>query len=104
MLIFNITLMTEKSVGDAVLRQLYTFTETFNTNSTNVKIQLLEMPESQHDAYTYCLQLLGEEQNDMNNSFDKEVVPLIEKFKIEFPNQVMHFSSLMKVLTSPNSL
>lgn len=99
MYIFNISLVTEKAAGQQVLEELLTYTRSFDTKNSEVKIQLLEVPESQHEGYTYCLQLLADTESQIDRFFDEEVSVLLELLSTKYPNQVLNFSTLMRVLS-----
>lgn len=99
MYLYNVTLIAENDIGEAVYRYL-TMQLTDGTHGTDNRPRLLEMLDSPHDGRTYCIQLLADNRDDITTFQQTRLASIRTHLEAVHAGKVLVFDSVMKYLNS----
>ncbi len=96
MYLYNVTLIVDNDVGDAVKQHLHT--ELFGGQAPPDAYALLELLDSPHEGITYCVQLRCEDRADIVAFQTQGLTALQTGLAQRYPGKVIFFDSIMKYL------
>ncbi len=99
MFIYNITFLIDESIAQEWLNEVKNnYVETVLETGFFQSYQLLQVTDSPNEGLTYCLQFRTEEISSLQ-SYQNLYAPQIEnKHQQLFANQIITFSSTMKLI------
>lgn len=106
MYLYNVTLIAETIPSEVVLTRLKAFVaqHSQSDHSDIVKLQLLELDDSQHEGRTFCLQIVAPTEEVLAAYRENTLDVLLNEFYAQYTEKVLNFCSKMKFLTAPISL
>jgi hypothetical protein len=99
MFIYNITVLIEESIEQAWLSWIKTvFIQTIMETGFFQSYQVLQVTDSPNEGLTYCLQFRTNEISSLQ-SYQSLYAAQVESEHLQaFPNQLVTFSSTMKII------
>ncbi|GGC41474.1 hypothetical protein GCM10011386_36980 [Parapedobacter defluvii] len=95
MYLYNISIMAESDVGEAV--RMYLNKElAYDENGTS--LSLLEMLDSPHEGVTYCIQLCTENREEIASFQTRRFAAIRAQLETAYAGKVLFFDSIMKYL------
>lgn len=95
MYLYNVSIIIEPTAHKPVVSWI----ESLLTHQQNKNLRFLQMLDSPHEGYTYCLQLIVEEETEIE-MFKSSVIPALQQYIAEeHANKAFIFDSTMKYLT-----
>ena len=97
MYLYNVTLIAENDIGEAVYRYLMTQLAD-GAHGTDNRPALLEMLDSPHDGRTYCIQLRTDSRADITTFQQTRLTTIRTHLDAVHAGKVLVFDSVMKYL------
>src|SRR5690606_1133970 len=96
MYLYNVTIIVENDIRDAVKRMLRA--QVAGKQTPDGSLALLELLDSPHEGVTYCLQLRCSDQAAIAAFQAQGLTALQGELNEQYPGQVVFFDSMMKYL------
>lgn len=94
MYLYNVSVIIEPTAH----QQVFTWLQDHLMLSNGDNLHLLAMVDSPHEGFTYCLQFLANDENEIDKFKDSVLLALQEFIAAEYPNQVFIFDSTMRYI------
>lgn len=96
MYLYNITIIVENDIRDAVKTRLHA--ELSDNRDSDGTTSLLELLDSPHDGTTYCLQFRCKDKEYISSYQANGLAALQTALNAQYPGKVVFFDSMMKYL------
>ena len=96
MYLYNITIIAEDDIGEAVMQHLHA--ELSGFGNTKSSLSLLELLDSPHEGTTLCVQLRCREKGDIVTFQTDRLAKIQTDLSGKYPGKVVFFDSTMRYL------